>query len=95
MPDNTVRKYHHKIGKKDIFIQEVDTNDGNNYGNIENSVWYPNSRFLEETHTIVLEKYGGYVGFERGVGVYESILEQAKQVDGNYKKASVFIHRNR
>ncbi|MEA2089403.1 MAG: hypothetical protein U9O89_01400 [Thermoproteota archaeon] len=61
------------------------------YGVIEDSVWYPNKRFLEETHEIMLREYGGYTGYETGISLFEVILKKVKKMKGIYKKAAVLL----
>lgn len=61
------------------------------YGFVENSVWYPNERLVEETHEMVLKEYGGYTGYETGIGLFKVILKKVKEIEGIYKKAAVLL----
>ena len=80
-----------KTSKKDRLVKKVSLNNKNRYGIVEDGVWYPNSSFIEDTHLIMLEKYGGFPGFERGIGIYSFILEKMKLAKGVFGKASILL----
>lgn len=63
----------------------------NLFGQIENGVWYPNNRFLEEVHKMVIEEMGGYTGYEAGIELFDVILEKVKGTKGIHMKASVLL----
>ena len=56
-------------------------------------VWYPDENIVLETHKIMIEKYGGHIGFERGIGVLKYILADAKVAEGIYRKAAILLRR--
>ena len=86
------RKYQHReTNEKDMLLQDVDSDGEDVYGFIEEGVWYPTSRFVEDTHDKMLTKYGGHKGFERGISVYEIVLGEAKKTEGICGKAAVFF----
>ena len=57
----------------------------------EEDVWYPDEEIVLEIHEIMLKKYGGWLGFERGIIVFKSILAEAKAAKGIYRKAAILL----
>lgn len=55
--------------------------------------WYPNKTFVIEAHDIMLEKFGGRSGFDRGMNVFDAILGEVKKTKGIYRKAAVLLKR--
>lgn len=57
-------------------------------------MWYPDKEFVVKIHTIVLlEPLGGFEGFERGINIFDYILEEVKTTKGIYRKAAVLLRR--
>jgi len=56
-------------------------------------IWYPTEAFVIKTHEIMLEKFGGYPGFDRGIEVFDVILREVKEARGIYRKAAVLLRR--
>jgi len=56
-------------------------------------IWYPTENFILKTHEIMLERFGGHHGLERGLVVFDVILEEAKREKGIYRKAAIFLRR--
>ncbi|MFZ7138178.1 MAG: hypothetical protein ACOWW1_07150 [archaeon] len=56
-------------------------------------IWYPDEKLVDTIHDTMIEKYGGWKGYERGVNVFSYILEEVKEIEGIYKKAA-FLLRN-
>lgn len=54
-------------------------------------IWYPTRNFVSRVHEIMIERFGGYPGFERGLGVFDVILEEAKSERSIYRKAAMFL----
>ena len=46
-----------------------------------------------ETHRIMIEKYGGRLGFERGTEAFKHILADVKIAKGIYRKAAILLRR--
>jgi len=61
------------------------------YGFIENGVLYPSEQSIEETHYLMLKEYGGYSGYERGVGIFGTILAEARKAECLCRKAAVLL----
>lgn len=57
----------------------------------EEDIWYPSEKDVIRIHKETLEKYGGYLGFERGIIVYRYIIDEAKSVEGIYRKAAIIM----
>jgi death-on-curing family protein len=58
------------------------------------NLWYPDEAFVIETHKEMLEKYGGYPGFERGIIQFHIVLEEVKKSRGDvHTKAAIFLQR--
>jgi prophage maintenance system killer protein len=55
--------------------------------------WYPTENFISKTHKIMLEGFGGHPGIERGLVVFNVIIEEAKREKGIYRKAATFLRR--
>lgn len=56
-------------------------------------IWYPTKTFVIKAHKIMLEKFGGRPGFDRGIEVFDPILEEVKKTKGIYHKAAVLLRR--
>ena len=56
-------------------------------------VWYPDEEIVLETHRIMIEKYGGRLGFERGIEAFKHILADVKVAKGIYRKATILLRR--
>ena len=53
--------------------------------------WYPSEAFVEKAHEIMIERYGGHTGFERGINIYLCLIEEIKQIEGTYMKAAMLL----
>jgi prophage maintenance system killer protein len=62
-------------------------------GILEEDVWYPDEKLVLEVHETMLEKYGGWQGYECGIEVFSHILADAKKAKGIYNKAAVFLRK--
>jgi len=60
---------------------------------LEKDVWYPDEKLVLEVHKTMLEKYGGWQGYECGIEVFFHILAEAKKAKGIYNKAAVFLRK--
>ena len=60
---------------------------------LEKDVWYPDEKLVLEVHKTMLEKYGGWQGYERGIEVFSHILADAKKAEGIYNKAAIFLRQ--
>jgi prophage maintenance system killer protein len=58
---------------------------------IPEDIWYPDKNLLLEAHKIMIEKYGGYHGLERGLIVFQKILTDAKSAKGIFCKAAILL----
>ena len=56
-------------------------------------IWYPTKSFVIKAHEIMIEKFGGRSGFDRGIAVFDAILEEVKKTKGIYRKAAVLLRR--
>jgi death-on-curing family protein len=56
-----------------------------------NEVWYPSDWFLITIHDMMIERYGGWTGFESGIEPHHQFIEEAKKTEGIYRKASVLL----
>ena len=57
-------------------------------------MWYPDDVFVLQTHEEMLKKYGGYPGFERGIGQFDLVLAEVKASRGSvYRKAAMLLQR--
>jgi death-on-curing family protein len=55
-------------------------------------LWYPDDAFVIQTHEEMLEKYGGYPGFERGIIQFRLVLTRVKASRGNiYRKGAILL----
>ena len=79
-----------KIGKR---LKGLKAEPAELYGFVEDSVWYPNERFIEEAHELCIREYGGYMGYETGIGLYKVILKEVKESEGIFRKAAVLLRR--
>lgn len=59
----------------------------------EEDIWYPDEDIVVKIHNAMLEKYGGWRGFERGVIVFRSILDEMKAARGVRRKAAILLRR--
>jgi prophage maintenance system killer protein len=57
----------------------------------EEKTWYPNEELVQKIHETMLEKYGGWPGFERGMNVFQSIITEMKAARGIYRKAAILL----
>ena len=57
----------------------------------ENEVWYPPEWFLIAIHDMMIQRYGGWTGFESGIEPYRHFIEEAKNAEGIYRKAAVLL----
>lgn len=71
--------------KKPISIPECEVKEG--------EVWYPPDDFLVLAHGIMIERYGGFTGFETGLEPYHQFIEEAKNTEGIYNKAAIILQR--
>jgi prophage maintenance system killer protein len=93
MSKKEVSKYpFRRKGKKEHLVIPISQNDGEKYGLVIDEIWYPSAAFIEDTHQLLLERYGGYVGYERGIGVYDVILKETKDTMGIYRKAAILLY---
>jgi prophage maintenance system killer protein len=87
----TARKHPpKKIAEK---LKKLETEPEEQYGFIEESIWYPNERFIEEAHNMLLKEYGGHIGYETGINLYQVILKHIRETQGIYKKAAVLLRK--
>ena len=77
-----------KIGK---ILKGLEAEPAELYGFVEDSVWYPNRRFIEEAHELCIREYGGYMGYETGIVLYKVILKEVKESEGIFRKAAVLL----
>ena len=61
------------------------------FGIVEDGIWYPNERFIEEMHTMVLKEWGGHTGYEAGIIILTPILEEVKKAKDAYVKAAILL----
>ncbi len=54
-------------------------------------MWYPDADFVMWVHSVMLERFGGHGGFERGIGVFDFILQRVKAESGLYRQAAVLL----
>jgi hypothetical protein len=47
----------------------------------------------EDREKRCLRKYGGYMGYETGIGLYKVILKEVKEFEGIFRKAAVLLRR--
>lgn len=57
-------------------------------------MWYPDDAFVVQAHDEMLKRYGGYPGFERGIGQFSLVLAEVKADRGSiYRKAAILLQR--
>jgi death-on-curing family protein len=54
-------------------------------------MWYPDKDFVVWVHDVMLERFGGFSGLERGLSCFDVILEKVKVTKGLYRKAAVLL----
>jgi len=59
----------------------------------EEGIWCPDEAIVVHMHETMLEKYGGWPGFERGIIVFRSVLADMKAAKGIYRKAAFLLRR--
>lgn len=52
----------------------------------QENIWYPDKEFVVKVHDRMLEKFGGFQGFERGLKIFDFILEKLKQQKESIEK---------
>jgi prophage maintenance system killer protein len=57
----------------------------------EEKTWYPNAELVLKIHETMLEKYGGWPGFERGMTGFQNIITEMKATKGIYRKAAILL----
>jgi len=86
-------KYPFRRNKtKEQLVAPSEPCDEEKYGTIEDGIWYPNKDFVEDTHILMLERYGGFTGYERGIDVFDTILEDARKTEDMFRKAAIFLY---
>jgi death-on-curing family protein len=55
--------------------------------------WYPTKKLIIKIHKDMLEEFGGRPEFDRGINVFDAILEEVKKTRGVYRKAAVLLRR--
>ncbi|MCW4006323.1 MAG: type II toxin-antitoxin system death-on-curing family toxin [Candidatus Bathyarchaeota archaeon] len=58
----------------------------------EDEIWYPPDEFVVVTHDLMIQRYGGYTGFETGLNPYYHFLEEVKKAQDIYMKAAILLH---
>ena len=56
-------------------------------------VWYPDKEFVIRVHDRMIEEFAGYHGFERGIGLFDIVLEEVKKEKTIHRKAAVLLKR--
>ena len=56
-----------------------------------NEVWYPSDWFLIQINEIMIDRYGGFKGFESGLEPYHHFIEEAKSAEGICRKAAILL----
>jgi len=54
-------------------------------------MWYPDKDFVAWVHEVILERSGGFSGFERGLDCFDAILTNVKTTRGLYRKTAVLL----
>lgn len=54
-------------------------------------MWYPDKDFVVWVHDVMLAKFGGFSGFERGLDCFDVILAKVRDAKGLYQKAAVLL----
>ena len=83
MPRVTKQKRNEEEINKPLVLPECDINP--------DEVWYPPDWFLEQINKLMIERYGGYTGFESGLEPYHHFVEEAKNTEGIYRKGAVLL----
>lgn len=52
-------------------------------------MWYPDEDFVVWVHDIMLERFGGFSSFERGLSCFAVILSEVKAERGLYRRAAL------
>lgn len=92
MRKERIKKYpFRRIGKKEWRRLEAEAMEL--FGVIEDGVWYPNERFIEEIHLMVLKETGGYEGYDTGISILKLIIDQMKETKNIYMKASILLRQ--
>jgi death-on-curing family protein len=60
-------------------------------GDIIDDVWYPPEWFVTEVHDAMIQRIGGWEGFEVGLEPYNYYLNEVKAAEGIYHKAAVLL----
>ena len=55
--------------------------------------WYPDKEFVMKAHDRMIEEFGGYLGFERGIDLFDIVLEEVKKEKAIFRKAAVLLIR--
>lgn len=54
--------------------------------------WYPERALIILIHEDMIKRFGGRLGFERGIEVYDVVVKEVKGTHGSlYRKAAVFL----
>lgn len=54
--------------------------------------WYPDRALVIQFHDEMIEEFGGRLGFERGIEVYDVVVKEVKAIHGSlFTKAAVFL----
>ena len=56
-------------------------------------IWYPDKEFVMKAHDRMIEEFGGYLGFERGINLFDIVLEEVKKEKTIHRKAAVLLKR--
>lgn len=55
--------------------------------------WYPDKEFVMKAHDRMIDEFGGYLGFERGIDLFDVVLNEVKKEKTIYRKAAVLLKR--
>jgi hypothetical protein len=58
---------------------------------VEGEVWYPPEWFLVEVHDVMINRIGGWTGFEVGLEPYKHFLKEVEKAEGIYRKAAILL----
>ena len=84
MPKVAKQKRNEDEIKQPLIVPEDETN-------YPDEVWYPSDSFLEQIHNIMINRYGGYTGYELGLEPYHQIIQQVKKTEGIYRKGAILL----
>jgi len=84
LPKKAKHKRNEDEIKRPLIVPECETND-------PEEVWYPPDWFLEQIHDIMINRYGGYTGYESGLEPYHQIIQQVKKAEGIYRKGAILL----